>query len=656
MPFDGIRDGYTVAMEALARGMMPPDRLSVWQFADRHIHLPRGTTNRHFAGLYQTARTPMAREVMECLSPHHPARRVVAMMASQLIKTQIGLNFLLFYTKHDPQTQLAVWPTEDLAERNSKTKYTPISEASPDIRACFVASKSRDSGNTILDKTFDGGSIQFAGANSPSSLSSRGGAILWCDEVDRYPHSAGVEGDPVSIARRALIAYQDCAKEYISSTPTIKSLSRIHKEFKLSDQRYYHVPCPHCGELQKLEWANFRWDEGKPETAHFVCVHNGCIIKEHDKVTMLPDEHMGGRARWIAENPDSKVPGFHAWAAYSALNMGMSWMDLAAEWETCKGDPEKEKVYINIYRAECFDDPGEKLDWEVIKQRVEDYALRSIPAGCMMLTAGVDVQGNRLALQLVGWGENGQVWPGIDWVELPGDPTRPDVWNALDKLLETPLTNRWGVSIKISATAIDSGYLPDEVYKFVRPRQHRNIFAVKGSSIVGKTAISTATPQDRNAKGKQLKRGAKSWSIGTDGIKATIFMWLNEDGKHVHAIDRRVHFSRDLPDEYFAQLCAEIYDPHKHKWVKQQARNEALDTLVYAIAAARHPKLRIHLMRDVDWTRFAAVMQPATGDLFAQQTAPEQPAKPIDPTPLSPGRTRPRMVPRKSGFAQNWKR
>lgn len=654
MPFDGIRDGYTVAMEALARGIMPPDRLSVWQFADRHIHLPRGVTNRHFAGLYKTERTPMAREVMECLSPHHPARRVVALMSSQLMKTQIGINMLLFYTKHDPQTQLAVWPTEDLAERNSKTKYTPIAEASPGVRACFVASKSRDSGNTILDKTFEGGSIQFAGANSPSSLSSRGGAILWCDEVDRYPHSAGIEGDPVAIARRALIAYQDCAKEYISSTPTIKSLSRIAKEFKLSDQRHYHVPCPHCGELQKLEWVNFKWDEGKPETAHFVCTINGCIIHEHDKVTMLPDEHMGGRAKWIAENPDSKIPGFHAWAAYSSLNMGMSWMDLAAEWEACKGDPDREKVYINIYRAETFEDPGERLDWEVIQQRAEPYALRTIPAGCMILTAGVDVQGNRLALQIVGWGD-GQVWI-VDWIEIPGDPTKPEVWAALDKILQTPLVNKWGVSLKISAVGVDSGYLPDEVYKFVRPRQHRNIFAVKGSSVAGKTAISTATPQDRNAKGKQLKRGAKGWTIGTDGLKATIFLWLNEDGKHAHAIDRRVHFSNDLPEEYFSQLCAEVYDPHKKAWVKQQARNEALDTLVYAIAASRHPKVRVHLMRDVDWTRFAAVIQPANGDLFAQSApeataetsatdeAPAPEPKPQDPPPNT---LRPRIVQRK---------
>lgn len=630
MPFDGMPDGYTVAMRALARGSLPPERLSIWAWADKNVVLPKGTSPK--TGEYRTNITPMAREIMECLSPHHPAKKIVAMMSSQLMKTQIGLNFIMFYQAHDPQTQLVVYPTIDLAEDWSNDKYTPIAMASPAVRNTLSEAKSRDGGNTILKKSFLGGSMKVAGANTPSSLSSRGGAILYCDEVDRYPQSAGIEGDPITIAERALIAYQDSAKQYISSTPTIESLSRISKEFQLSDQRHYHVPCPHCGTLQVLKWANFDWDDGKPETAHFKCVTTGCIIFEHDKVTLLPDEHMGGQAKWIPANPGSKIPGFHAWAAYAALGMGLSWHTLAEKWEECGRDPEKEKAFINIYRGECFKDPTEKLDWEVIKSRGESHRMREIPAGCLILTAAVDVQANRLPVQIVGWGANGQVWPGIDWIELPGDPTKPEVWATLDALLLRPLVNRFGVSLKISATAVDSGYLPDEVLKFVRPRQHRNVFAIKGSSIPGKTAISTTTAQDRNARGKQLKRGAKSWMVGTDSLKATIFLWLQEDGKVTHSHERRVHFSGELPDEYFTQLCAEIFDPHKRKWVKQQSRNEALDTLVYAVAAARHPNLRLHLMRDTEWSRHSAVIEPTNGDLFAAPQ-PQQPATVPHETP-----------------------
>ena len=648
MPFDGVPDGYRLATEALALGILPPERLSIWEWADKHIVLPKGTSPK--TGQYRTDLTPMAREIMEVLSPHHPAKKIVAMMSSQLMKTQVGLNFIMFYQAHDAQTELVVYPTIDLAEDWSNDKYTPIAMASPAVRNTLMEAKSRDGGNTILKKSFLGGSMKVAGANTPSSLASRGGAIVYFDEVDRYPQSAGIEGDPITIGERALIAYQENAKEYLSSTPTIESLSRIFKEFQLSDQRHYHVPCPHCATLQVLKWDNFKWDAGQPHTAHFVCTENGCIIHEHDKVTMLPDEQMGGAAKWIAANPGSKIPGFHAWAAYAGLGMGLSWHTLAEKWEECGRDPEKEKAFINIYRGECFKDPTEKLDWEVIKSRAEAYPMREIPAGCLMLTAGVDVQGNRLALQLTGWGPNGQVWPGIDWIELPGDPTQGKVWADLDVLLQRPIVNRWGVSIKISAVAVDSGYLPDDVLKFVRPREHRNVYAIKGSSVPGKTAISTATPQDRTARGKQMKRGAKSWQVGTDAIKATIFLWLQDDGKFPHAQDRRVHFSAELPDEYFSQLCAEIYDPHKKKWVKQQQRNEALDTLVYAIAVARHPRLRIHMMKDSDWTRYRAVIEPATGDLFAQNPDANAAHAPA-PATETPAPAKPRARP---GRRANW--
>ena len=161
---------------------------------------------------------------------------------------------------------------------------------------------------------------------------------------------------------------------------------------------------------------------------------------------------------------------------------------------------------------------------------------------------------------------------------------------------------------------------------------------------------SFVTPQDRTARGKQLKRGAKSWMVGSDSIKQTIFLWLQEDGKVAHAHERRVHFSHELPDEYYTQLCAEIFDPHKRKWVKQQARNEALDTLVYAIAAARHPKLRVHVMRDADWTRFQNVIEPATGDLFTQPPQDSTATAPTAPTtlPAEPATQRPRLVRRKN--------
>lgn len=539
------------------------------------------------------------------------------MASSQVFKTAVGINWLLYHIEYDPRSMLVVYPTIETAEEWSKQRLQPTIDASPKLTKLLPASRTRESGNTTRFKVFPGGVAKIAGANSAPSLAGMPCPILYCDEVDRYPLDVDGEGDPVTVARRAQITFPR-RKEYLSSSPTIESLSRINREFKLSDQRHYHVPCPECGAKQVLKWENFRWDEGRPETAHFVCVHNGCIIREHHKPRFLADKTGGGSAEWIPEAPESKVPGFHAWAAYSSLGLGHSWPELAAMWDDVRGDPEKEKAYINIYRGECFKDPTEKLDWEQIKQRAEPYELRSVPTGCLVLTAGVDVQANRLAVQMLGWGD-ARMWV-IDWIELPGDPTKQQVWDDLDELLLRPFLNRFGVSMKVSAVAIDSGYLPDEVFKFVRPRQQRGVFAVKGASKPGRQAIGSAQQQDMNAKGRHLKRGTKAWMVGSDTIKQTLFLWLQADGKLTDG-DRRVHFSTELPDEYYTQLCAEIYDPHKRRWVKQQARNEALDTFVYAVSAARHPRLRVHVLKASDWAKLQSVLEPQGGDLFAPRQA-----------------------------------
>lgn len=628
MPLDGIASGYSIACEALARAWEPVEQKSIWRWADENIVLPSGTSPK--VGQYRTDRVPMSREIMECLSPHHPARKVVAMISSQLLKTQVGINFVCYHIAYDPQTQLVVYPTIELAEDWSTDKFTPIATASPAVAQAMAKAKSRDGSNTILKKSYSGGSLKVAGANTPTSLASRGGAILWEDEVDRYPQSAGVEGDPLTIARRALIAYYEFSKEFVSSTPTIESLSRINKEWKLSDQRRYHVPCPECGELQVLKWENFRWPLGEPHKAHFVCEHHGCIIEEHHKPAMLPDERMGGRARWVAENPDSKVPGFHAWAAYASLGMGLSWATLAAKWDEVKGDPEAEKAYINIYRAETFEDPTEKLDWEIIKARAEPFKLRTIPAGCLILTAGIDVQGNRIEAQLLGWGRDGRVWT-VDYMIFPGDPTNRKVWDDLDAWLQRPIDNAFGISMRISCAVVDSGYLTDEVLNFVRPRQHRGVIAGHGSKQLGKQAINAAHQQDRKTSGKVIAGGAKSWVIGADTIKHALFLWLQGDGKVMHPHERMVHFSNELPEEYFTQLCAEIFNPRSRRWEKQQARNEALDTFVYAIAAARHPGVGVHKMRDSDWDRLQSLYEPREGQLFGPQPVPAPEIKAPEP-------------------------
>ena len=630
MAFEQSSDGFAVVCEAWAAAWEPRKRLSVADWADQHRRLSNKGSSE--PGPWRTSRVPFIREVMECLSPHHPARRIVFMKSSQVAGTEAGLNWVGFTIHHSPAPMLVVLPTIEVGEKWSKQRLASMLEETPVLSRIIAPARSRDSGNTTMMKEFPGGILIIAGANSAASLRSMPAKYLLCDEVDGFPASADDEGDPVKLAERRTATFPR-KKIFLVSTPTIKSLSRINKEWLLSDQRHYYVPCPECGTFQVLKWENLRPTDEHKAQAWYACEAAGCVIEEHHKTDML------AAGEWRPHNPDSDIVGFHIWAAYTPTGLGDSWTQMMQEWARIKGNPEQVKVFVNTYRGECFDDPTEKLDWEVIRSRGEAYPLRHVPAGCLILTAGVDVQGSRLAVQIVGWGINGQVWPGIDWIELPGDPTKDEVWQSLRELLTKPIVNGWGISLKITATVIDTNYLTDYVLRFVRANQHLNIFAGHGSKQQGKQAISSAAQQDRNSKGKAKKHGVRDWVIGADGIKHTVFLWLQEDGKTTHAHERRVHFSAELPESYFVGLCSETYDPHKKLWVRTVRLNEPLDTLVYAIAAARHPKVRLHLMKETDWQRFQSVIEPPTGDLFNQAPAAEQPAPaaapPAAPTPTS---------------------
>lgn len=635
-------DGGRAFLAEFARLVKSRTPLSVDQWADRYRRVSSESSGE--PGQWRTDRVPFAREIMFECSPQSATEEIVIMASAQITKTEIILNCIGHGIDQDPAPMLAVYPTLETAELWSKQRLTPMIRDTPVLANKIAPARSRDSGNNTLLKLFPGGLIRMAGANSPASLSQMPVKRGYFDEIDRYPESAGEEGDPVALGEARTQNFRRRKLVY-ASTPTVESLSRINKRFKASDQRHFYVPCPHCNTDQVLDWDRFKWDDGNHAGAHFVCEAHGCVIEESSKPGML------AAGKWKKHNPESRIAGFWIWAAYSPVGLGLRWAEIARKFDDVKHDAERKKVFDNTVRGVCFKDPTERLDWEHIKSRAEAVKLRDIPPGCLILTAGVDVQGNRLAVQIVGWGRGGRAWV-LDWVELPGDPTKDQVWQDLDALLLRPMVNRWNVSLKISGVAVDSGYLPDEVLKYVRPRVYRNVSAVKGSSVAGKTAISTSTATDRTARGKQIARGVKIWMIGADSIKQALFLWLQEDGKLPFAHDRRVHFSDELPDEYYTQLCAEVFDPHKRRWVKQQQRNEALDTFVYAIAAARHPKLRLHVMKEHDWTRFANVIEPATGDLFAPGNAPirsesqQNEAKtPADPPPTP---QKPRIVRRKN--------
>jgi phage terminase large subunit GpA-like protein len=590
-------------------GWTPDPLLTVSEWADLHRMLPQKAASE--PGPWRTKRTPYLREIMDCCSDHHPAQQIVFMASIQVGKTEVGLNWVGYTIDSTPGPMLAVLPTVEVGERWSKQRLSSMIADSARLRAKIAPARSRDSGNTATVKEFEGGILIIGGSNSAASLSSMPIKKLLLDEVDRFPQELEEEGDPVDIAEGRTNNFQRRKIVKVSS-PTIESLSRINKDWKRSDQRRYYVPCPDCGEKQVLKWDNLQWPEGKPEEARYACEHCGVLIEEHKKTSML------GAGEWRATFPErTDIVGFHINALYSPLGLGRTWTQHAKRYLEVKNDPVRLKVFVNQVLGECYEDPDERLDWEELKARVEPGALREIASGCLVLTAGVDVQKDRLEVQVCGWGRGEQMWAGIDWHVIPGDPLRTEVWEALEKYLDQPFINTRGVSMRITSMAVDAGYLPDEVLNFTRTKRNRGVFATKGASARGRQIIARPSKVDFNRRGTVIKQGAELWMVGVDSAKHRFFARLASDRKRGMASERLIHFGEGLPDDYFMQLTAEIYDPNKRAFIKLHGRrNEALDTALLAMVAAMHPRLRVHVAKDHDWERIAATVEPLTNDLF----------------------------------------
>lgn len=614
--------------DAWAAGWKPDVLLTVSEWADKYRQLPGRAASE--PGQWRTSRTPFAREIMDCLSDHHPAQEVVVMAAIQIVKSEVGLNWVGYTIHVSPSSMLVVLPTVDVGEKWSKQRLAPTIKETKELRAKVAPARTRDSGNTTLTKEFENGVLFITGANSASGLSSMPIKKLLLDEVDRFPREIEDEGDPVDIAEGRTSNFPN-RKIYKCSSPTIESLSRINKDWKRSDQRRYYVPCPDCGEKQHLQWGNLNYPEGNPAAARYACEHCGVLIEEHHKTWMIE------QGEWRATFPERAVAGFHLNALYSPIGLGRSWAWLAERYEEVKRDPARLKVFTNTRLGECYEDPDERLDWEELKARAEGYALRAIPRGVLVLTAGVDVQKDRLEIQVVGWGRNEQA-SAIDWLSLPGDPTRPEIWADLDAYLAKPFVNAFGYSMRIVSTAVDSGYLTDDVLNYTRARRNLGVFAIKGAAQRGRQILGRPSKVDLNWRGTVVKAGAEMWLVGVDSAKHRLFARLSGDRKQALASARMVHFSQDLPDDYYMQLSAEIFDPNKRAWVKlHNRRNEALDTFLYAMVAAMHPRLRVHVAKEHDWVRLEQALEPKGGDLFAVRERREEPA--ADAAPAQPVQT-----------------
>lgn len=619
-----LPDDYTRAaalVDALfAEFARPPADLTVSQWADANRILSGKASSE--PGPWRTSRTPYLRQIMDDLSALSTVQEVVLMFCAQVGKSETGNNWLGYIIDNEPGPVMVVQPTTDMAKRFSRQRITPMLEETPALRRKVRDNRSRDDANTTLMKDFAGGVLVVSGANSAASLRSMPVRYLFLDEIDAYPLDVDGEGDPVALAEKRTSTF--ARKKILKvSTPTTRDFSRIEAAFDTTDGCRYHVACPHCGEHQALEWGTdksygLRWDkddQGAPvlASARYVCQHHGCEIREHHKPAMLAS------GRWLAAHDSTrpgKLTGYHLNALYAPLGW-VSWADLVQQFTEAalaakSGDISKLKTFTNTVLAETWEEQGDKIATHELARRAEEYELTTVPWGGLVVTAGADVQGDRLEVYAWARGRSDERWL-VDHRVFYGDPAVPEdqpnsPWALLTEWRRQPFTHASGATLALMACAVDSGgHHTQQVYHYARRHQGEHVLAVKGSSIANRPVLGKPTDVEVNYKGQRIKRGARVWPVGTDTAKVMIYSAL----RVLQVGPGYVHFSRHTPGYVYDQLTAERLVTRYHKgrprleWLKPAGRrNEALDCSVYSLAAEYY--LGVPKYADHHWQKIEA--------------------------------------------------
>ena len=583
----------------------PPSDLTVSQWADKYRRLSAESSAE--PGQWDTGRAEYQRGIMDALNDPG-VETVVVMSSAQVGKTEIINNIVGYYINQDPSPILCLQPTLEMAKTWSKDRLAPMVRDTPVLNGKLKDPRSRDSENTLLHKKFPGGHITIAGANSAASLASRPIRIVLGDEVDRYPVSAGTEGDPVSLAKKRTTTFWN-RKIVLTSTPTIKGASRIEDAFLSSDQRRYFVPCPHCGHCQVLKWGGpeesygIKFDENW-ELQGYLCEACSVLVKEKYKLKMLA----AGEWRLTAEAKAKKTVGFHLDELYSPW---VSWQEGIDDFREKKKTPETLQTWVNTSRAETYEEKGEGVDGHILQERQDEgYNINdSIPLEILLITIGCDVQDDRLELEIVGWGEGEESW-GLDYVVLPGSFTDEELWLRLDDERARRFTRSDGIELSIAVTFVDSGDgdHTDTVYRYARSRQR--VYASKGQKDQKFPII------DQNKKKRKTKRG-QYVPIGSSSAKDVIYNRL----RFAKPGPGYCHFPEHYQPSCFDMLTSEEKRikrvngvPVKYWYLRKGRRNEALDCRVGALAALRFlspklPVLKLRLQREAEQRRHGLPVQ-----------------------------------------------
>lgn len=576
----------------------PPENITVSEWAERFRVLSRESSAE--SGRWNNNRTPYLREVMDAFTD--PAVEHITMVASsQVGKSELELNMIGYIIDQDPSSILYVHPTIDDAKKFSRQRVAPMIRDSERLRENVADVKSRDSGNTMLQKSFAGGILTLVGTQSASALASIPIRYVIGDERDRWALSAGTEGDPWELAKARTTTFYN-RKLVDVSTPTIKGHSPIENSFNDGTQERWCHQCPECGEFSNIIFDTIKFDyetiqnnrkkDYIVKSVSWCCPKCGCLSSEED-MRRQP-------AKWIAENPDALRKGHRSFWLNAFSSPWTPWTAIVYAFLAAKGDPEKLKVVFNTKLGELWEDRGDLVDEDTMLSRREDYGTREdgspieLPDGVLVLTCGVDTQDDRLEYEVVGHGHYRETW-GIKKGIIYGDPNDDETWRRLDEVIEHVYKFENGRGLTVSFTAVDSGgHKTQSVYRQCRARQNKRVFAIKG---VGGDGVPYTKPPSKVKiviNGKTIDH-AWLYTLGVDAGKSDIM----DNIKVQEAGAKYCHFpkgeERGYDATYFNGLLSEKLvlksERGRTRWawekLKGHERNEALDCRNYALAAFR---------------------------------------------------------------------
>lgn len=550
-------DTLTAARGRALAALKPPPRLSLGEWMEAQMRLPEGVS----ALPGRVTLWPYQRGIADAISDPL-VERVTLVKPVRVGFTTLLTGALASYVANEPSPILALLPTEADARDYVVSDLEPIFDATPALRGLISGDADGAGRSTLLSRRFPGGSLKIVAAKSPRNLRRHNVRILLIDEADAMEPSA--EGSPITLAERRTLSFAN-RKIILGSTPTLLDTSNVLRSYAQSDARVFEVPCPDCGAFTEIQWRHIEWEPDKPQTAAFRCPHCESLIAETHKAGMVE------AGAWRATRPEIEGhAGFRLNALVSTL-ANASWGKLAAEFIAAKAHPDQLQTFVNTILAEGWREAAEEIDEAALAARRERFGLDALPPDVLVLTAGVDVQRDRLEIVILGHGKTDffVLAQHVIW----GSPHEDHTWAELDDFLRGQWPHPGGGTLRLDAVAIDAGdgETMDPVMSFCRPRFARRIVAIKGA------------PGARPSIKASETKGSRLFILGVDGLKATLASHLSRG--------RTVRFSDSLEDRFFEELASERRLVRYKRgapvrvWERIAGRRaESLDCMVYALA------------------------------------------------------------------------